>query len=469
MAAVSRFDVRIDKTRGKCAFAACDLIPGDEILTDVPYVFSLRRAQRRCDYCCSYSDKLLRCSKCKLQSYCDRSCQRSAWKVHKEECKNLQRVGNRPSQTVLLMARLVQVVKADSGYQNGGFNLPCGLHELQSNHKQFSERARGLVIDIMRCLGNYLGIQNVPSYPDMLELFGRVACNSFNICDKEMQSIGVGLYLKAAIFNHSCSPNCIAVFNSTTLHMRAVKNIKKGEELLVSYIDLMYPTEIRQQMLQDQYFFTCDCTACQERVNDGQMGSIVCQKCSGQILRKNRNSFQLCSECGAEVSTIRSSEITELEEDCKKVLDDSESHLVNLNHLAADNDESLIIQLSRRLEGTLHTQHFYWIHVLNKLADIAICQQNWRQALKYCEKATPPTIKYYPCYHPLAGVQLCRLAKLYDWLDNYSEAIKYIQQAIDIIGITHGKQHTFYEELQEHKMDYTYEAKFDAINQNATK
>lgn len=49
--------------------------------------------------------------------------------------------------------------------------------------------------------------------------------NSFNICNQEMQSIGVGIYLGASIIDHSCQPNALATFEGTTLIIRTLETL----------------------------------------------------------------------------------------------------------------------------------------------------------------------------------------------------------------------------------------------------
>ena len=53
----------------------------------------------------------------------------------------------------------------------------------------------------------------LPSKPEILEIYGRVLINSFNIMDDEYQPIGIGLYLAASVFDHSCNPNAAVVFS----------------------------------------------------------------------------------------------------------------------------------------------------------------------------------------------------------------------------------------------------------------
>ncbi|EGG14518.1 hypothetical protein DFA_12294 [Cavenderia fasciculata] len=83
--------------------------------------------------------------------------------------------------------------------------------------------------------------------------------------------LGSALIPIFACLNHSCAPNiemgreqrdgvtkAIAV-------MIAKQDIKKGQELLTSYIDESNPFKDRQSILSSQYGFTCNCNKCSKR------------------------------------------------------------------------------------------------------------------------------------------------------------------------------------------------------------
>ncbi|KAG5277553.1 hypothetical protein AALO_G00118930 [Alosa alosa] len=48
--------------------------------------------------------------------------------------------------------------------------------------------------------------------------------------------------------------------------------MKSGHELriLTSYIDLLYPTDDRNERLRDAYFFTCNCKECSSRAKQDE-------------------------------------------------------------------------------------------------------------------------------------------------------------------------------------------------------
>ncbi|CAK1548167.1 unnamed protein product [Leptosia nina] len=69
-----------------------------------------------------------------------------------------------------------------------------------------------------------------------------------------------------ALFNHSCDPGVVRYFAGPYVVVRAVKIIKKGEEVAENYgpIFTTTPKEKRQTTLKDQYWFDCACVPCQQ-------------------------------------------------------------------------------------------------------------------------------------------------------------------------------------------------------------
>lgn len=50
------------------------------------------------------------------------------------------------------------------------------------------------------------------------------------------------------------------------MHVRAVVDIRAGEELTVHYVSLFEPRGMRQQQLLDGKFFSCRCARCVEPI-----------------------------------------------------------------------------------------------------------------------------------------------------------------------------------------------------------
>ncbi|ORY56943.1 uncharacterized protein BCR38DRAFT_528317 [Pseudomassariella vexata] len=68
------------------------------------------------------------------------------------------------------------------------------------------------------------------------------------------------VWLHSTLINHSCAPNASRIHDPRTYErqVRAIRDLKPGEEILVSYIDLNRPRDARAAALG----FICLCTTC---------------------------------------------------------------------------------------------------------------------------------------------------------------------------------------------------------------
>jgi hypothetical protein len=81
---------------------------------------------------------------------------------------------------------------------------------------------------------------------------------------------GTAMYSTTCKMNHSCDPNVIVLYKPTgwgsrhplTAFCVALKNIEPGEELTISYIDLVDQSVRERQAALMNYGFTCQCVKC---------------------------------------------------------------------------------------------------------------------------------------------------------------------------------------------------------------
>ncbi|OII74658.1 SET domain-containing protein [Cryptosporidium ubiquitum] len=74
-------------------------------------------------------------------------------------------------------------------------------------------------------------------------------------------------------FNHSCDPNCyVHTLDDSTIYVTANKDILKGEELTISYIDNTLPLVDRRILIKN-YHFTCNCVLCKKEERSNQTDS----------------------------------------------------------------------------------------------------------------------------------------------------------------------------------------------------
>lgn len=86
-----------------------------------------------------------------------------------------------------------------------------------------------------------------------------------------LQLSGHSLYPSAAMFNHSCNPNCkLEGDHVARLVVTTAGQISAGAELTVSYVELDQPVAARRQALRRQYSFDCNCVRCLDELTRDQ-------------------------------------------------------------------------------------------------------------------------------------------------------------------------------------------------------
>ncbi|XP_068645515.1 histone-lysine N-methyltransferase ASHR1 isoform X2 [Aristolochia californica] len=108
----------------------------------------------------------------------------------------------------------------------------------------------------------------------------------------EQVRVGQAIYLMGSLFNHSCKPNIHSYFLSRTLFIRSIEFVQAGSSLELSYGPQVgqWNREERQQLLQEQYSFKCNCSACSElNLSDLIIHAFRCVKpnCYGAVLVDN--------------------------------------------------------------------------------------------------------------------------------------------------------------------------------------
>ncbi|KAK6352284.1 hypothetical protein TWF730_009114 [Orbilia blumenaviensis] len=72
-----------------------------------------------------------------------------------------------------------------------------------------------------------------------------------------------GLWILPSYTNHSCIPNARRTFFGDMMILRAVVDMPKDTEILISYSDSLVRYKIRRDMFNTSWKFTCNCKLCQ--------------------------------------------------------------------------------------------------------------------------------------------------------------------------------------------------------------
>ncbi|KAL4623869.1 histone-lysine N-methyltransferase SMYD3 [Arapaima gigas] len=400
--------------------ALVPLRAGELVFMAEPYahIVSKQAMKTTCEKCFARKETLLRCSRCKTAHYCNAACQRKAWSEHKRECKCLRSLLPRIPGTVNDSVRLVaRVIFRLLDPKPSAAEELYSLVELESHISDISmDKMEGLK-ELCTMLLLYLkeevnDMSQLPPNLDPINLFARVTCNCFTISDGELKEAGVGLYPSMSLLNHDCEPNCVVMFQGIQLHLRAIRDIKALEELTISYIDVMMPSEDRKRCLQEQYHFLCQCVRCATADKDADMlagDEVVWRRFSDAIHCMEK----LQSEC----------QWDELLGGCQALLGD--------------------------FGGTaVPDSNVYTLRLLDMAMDACINLGLWERALEYGTRTLQPYGLYYSEAHPARAVQLMRVGKLQHYLGQLEEARFTLGQACDIMKVTHGCEHSLTYELR---------------------
>ena len=76
--------------------------------------------------------------------------------------------------------------------------------------------------------------------------------------------LGLALYNTVCLVNHSCTPNSDVIFYGNTAVLRAVQEIRLGDEINIEYGPTFYNEEKNNRInkLLSTYYFNCTCEAC---------------------------------------------------------------------------------------------------------------------------------------------------------------------------------------------------------------
>ncbi|KAF0873841.1 SMYD3 methyltransferase, partial [Crocuta crocuta] len=221
----------------------------------------------------------------------------------------------------------------------------------------------------------------------VFSLFSQVICNSFTICNAEMQEVGVGLYPSMSLLNHSCDPNCSIVFNGPHLLLRAVRDIEAGEEVSEPPSQRLACAHERRKQLRDQYCFECDCIRCQTQDKDADMLTG-----DEQVWKEVQESLKKIEELKAH---WKWEQVLAM---CQTIISSNSERLPDIN--------------------------IYQLKVLDCAMDACINLGLLEEALFYGVRTMEPYRIFFPGSHPVRGVQVMKVGKLQLHQGMFPQAMK---------------------------------------------
>jgi len=355
--AVAAIAIREFPRRGRGVVATAPTAAGTTLVRALPFavVPNDDALLSRCCVCLSAARRAVPCAKCGCAVLCQR-CGSSAHArlIHSDECSSLAalfRSSDRPRSTrsLRLLIRMLcarwraecagpheQYVTADGIWWGSGNvaadelediwalceppeDAPTAQDELQSCAGssvppllwsalgEMAKQARYFLPAHMRVsldvAADLMGRACSNSLTLYADLSGGSAQDSAGVVQAEAGAalgvpaeVGVGVSASVAMFNHDCEPNAEWALDADgCIVVRAVRDVRAGDEMCISYVDPRMPAPARQSRLLEAFFFTCTCRAC--RVGSARWSCALCGEISNGPLQ------DVC-QCGARRSAF---------------------------------------------------------------------------------------------------------------------------------------------------------------------
>ncbi|GJJ77128.1 hypothetical protein EMPS_09487 [Entomortierella parvispora] len=240
--------------------------------------------------------ELERCSVCKKRYYCDRTCFTVAWKGwHRWICadKDMEDLDYEMLKMIVMSIERLRngsfrdtissaAPDASTTATTAGMPLqePLELtayvfstlmgHSTVSDpgtlakYEEIATRVREQLIQIKFPFKSSVSQGEPPSVQELIQYLCRFHCNNFSIHDAQLFTMAEGTFPVGALFNHSCRPNAIVMYEGQIQIVRALEDIEVGQEVCSSYVDNGVQRQERRLLLKEKYYFDCHCPRCEE-------------------------------------------------------------------------------------------------------------------------------------------------------------------------------------------------------------
>ncbi len=286
----------------------------------------------------------------------------------------------------------------------------------------------------------------IPPKADVLDIYGRIVTNSFNIMNEEFQSIGVGLYLQASALDHSCRPNATVCFEGRHCIVRTLEDteLKPLREAFtnarISYCNLLNPTAGRRKILREQYYFHCECEACLEGDTGLEAKKVACMRCpacsTGIAVDEAKREAIKCLHCHLEVPSDHTAGYWRLRDEIiEKIYKNVDGHPEPMEELGRDylNDMCQFF----------HPCEKYYFDVLEAVFEVQLNNGQWGEAIDSGRELLVAYQELYPRYDTNTGLLLLKLAKMELLLGKFLEAYAHVKVAFEHLCVTYGEGHPF--------------------------
>lgn len=445
-----------------------NLQPGSPILSCQPFCYVVAKKVKTwvCDSCLKSAQdpngpkSLKKCASCKYARYCDRNCQKAGWNIHKGECKYLVANANDvPMDFVRLACRIW--IKMKKGEDDVQCVLPDGETRTISDlpwivdQDANDSRHKTLLGMVVYSLCRYMG-PDAPSYKNISYLYGLINCNYVVIRDDENEFRGLGIYLEASAFGHSCQPNSAWVFGGKSLQVRYIgsKNlpgpVKISEDLNVCRTSMLWDTLSRQCEIENELYIKCKCKKCEQEppIDDWlKQASIICTQCACAVPIPTLEYEQLaremrCLNCRLHVPLENMELAWTLKPKLRRIVEKHFNGIFSIQVVFIGQDEWALIKDARKI---IHCYDLDLFYSLLSAMDFGMKEGHVQETLNMGLQVLKACNRHFQCPSHLTALVHYKVAQLAKSLGDKKLFEDHTRKGLEVAAITHGTEHLFYQ------------------------
>lgn len=406
------FKVEYKENSGHYLVATRDISPKETIMRDTPFAEGPGSKSSPVCLQCSKNAPEYRCSKCGLP-VCDEVCEKGHLHASYEcpifakafdnneatenpDCddpvkqhRKLPKIENMyapcPLYTCITPLRiLLRMKKAQENKKEEGLCKRVNVLVDHNERRKMDQKTWMLnTVLVVGFIQKVLGLDksncgDLFSEESIHRAIGVLRTNSVKLDDPPGYTTGSAMYPTFSLLNHNCVCNTrtrkFLQDGNNIIELEAMVIIKKGEEICTRYTTPQLGTIRRQQLLQSQWYFSCQCRRCVDPYELGSLtNSVMCPLCkTGAMVPQEPTkitSLWQCEKCGPDKLTPAPHVmriILKVESDI--------SHAENLHDLK-NKKEKLEAILRENENVTLHANHYLLTGAREKLIQVIMAMR----------------------------------------------------------------------------------------------
>uniref|UniRef100_A0AC35U879 MYND-type domain-containing protein n=1 Tax=Rhabditophanes sp. KR3021 TaxID=114890 RepID=A0AC35U879_9BILA len=410
---------------------------------DAPFTYLIinKEVENYCSYCLqppATGKKLMKCAACEFACYCNKECQKLAWKTHRGECKRLKNVfPNLPLTEVLFLSRVIdKVLFIERHGDHYGWEANRKFGELMSHEDDIRKDPKKVehFKKLLTKMETFRKEEMIDA-DKFFDIFCRTSINSHSIHTNAGTEVGMALDLGVSLYNHSCRPNCSLVFEGFKVCIRPLTQSTNPYDYntsFISYTDVGRSRYQRRKDLRIKWYFECMCERCMDPEDD-LLTSLKCKN----------------AECDEPIITHEVAELKDIEcPKCKTIADaeyvkkGQEVMIATPPSFDPSWKVESIAELLTTAEEILHDRNIYIsrlktavMHMNGTLhGNVEFVQKQVYENFKMC----------FPAMDRHNGFQLINIVKSLIENDQREEAIPYAFDAMTIFEVCFGMNHPYY-------------------------